>query len=61
VDGQQVTVKVDGDTVNEYRLPDIKQGRPTLDRGTVALQATGSEGRVYFRDLMIRTWPDENE
>jgi hypothetical protein len=61
VDGRQVTVKVDGDTVNEYRLPETKQGRPTLDRGTVALQATGSEGRVYFRDLMIRTWPDENE
>jgi hypothetical protein len=58
VDDGQLTVKVDGETVKEYQLPEREDGRRALDRGTVALQATGSEGRVYFRDLLIRTWPD---
>lgn len=56
VDDNEVTVKVDGETINRYTEPDDKDGTHRLDRGTIALQAMS--GPVHFRDLRLRLWPD---
>jgi type 1 glutamine amidotransferase len=58
VDGKKVTVKVNGDTVNEYTEPADVDGPASLRRGTIALESVGSDSRVYFRNPMIRLLPD---
>ena len=56
VDGDEVTVKVNGETVINYTEPEDRSGTHRLDRGTIALQAMS--GPAHFRDLQIRVWPD---
>ena len=60
VDGKQVTVKVNGETVNEFTEPADVDGPASLNRGTIGLEAVGSDSRVYFRNPMIRLLPDTN-
>lgn len=60
VDGRKVTVKVNGETVNEYTEPATADGPASLNRGTIALESVGSDSRVQFRNPMIRVLPDGN-
>jgi len=56
VDGKTVTVKVNGETVNEFTEPaDVEE---PAKWGTIALESVGSDSRVYFRNPMIRLLPD---
>ena len=54
VDGKDVKLKVNGNLVTEYT--ETEEAETGINRGTVALQS--DNGRVYFRNLMIRLWPD---
>ena len=58
VDGKQVTVKVNGETVNEFTEPANAGGPASLHKGTIGLEAVGSGSRVSFRNPMIRLLPD---
>lgn len=58
VDGNNITVKVDGETVNEFTEPADAEGPATLYRGTIGLESIGSGSRVYFRNPMIRLLPN---
>jgi hypothetical protein len=58
VDGNQSTINVNGETVNTYTEPSEQDGTHKLNRGTIGLQSTSAEGPVYFRNLLIRVWPD---
>ena len=60
VDGKKVTVKVNGETVNEFTEPADADGPASLRRGTIGLESVGSDSRVYFRNPMIRLLPDKN-
>ncbi len=58
VDGKKITVKVNGETVNEFTEPDDVDGPGRLHRGTIALESMGADSRVHFRNPMIRMLPD---
>ena len=58
VDGNKVTVKVNGETVNEFTEPADAAGPGSLGRGTIGLEAVGADSRVEFRNPMIRVLPD---
>lgn len=58
VDGNKVTVKVNGETVNEFIEPEDAEGPASLHKGTIGLQSVGSDSRVQFRNPMIRLLPD---
>ncbi len=58
VDGKQVTVKVNGETVNEFTEPADVDGPASLHRGTIGLESIGSDSRVEFRNPMIRVLPN---
>ena len=58
VDGDTVTIKVDGETVNEFTEPADADGPGSLGRGTIGLAAVGGDGRVEFRNPMIRLLPE---
>jgi hypothetical protein len=58
VDGNKVTVKVNGETVNEYTEPADVDGPASLHRGTIGLESVGPDSRVHFRNPMIRLLPD---
>jgi type 1 glutamine amidotransferase len=58
VDGKQVTVKVNGETVNEFTEPADADGPASLHKGTIGLESVGSGSRVDFRNPMIRLLPD---
>ena len=60
VDGKKVTVKVNGETVNEFTEPADVDGPASLHRGTIGLESVGSDSRVHFRNPMIRLLPDNN-
>lgn len=60
VDGRTVTIKVNGETVNTVTEPADAEGPATLNRGTIALESVGADSRVYFRNPMIRLWPDKS-
>ena len=60
VDGKNVTVKVNDETVNEFTEPADADGPASLHRGTIGLESVGSDSRVYFRNPMIRLLPDNN-
>ncbi len=55
VNGNKITVKVDGKVINEYTVPadDNK-----LTGGTFALQAHDPKSRVYYKDIMVKILPD---
>jgi len=58
VSGKKVTVKVNGETVNEFTEPADVDGPASLHRGTIGLESVGSNSRVMFRNPMIRLLPD---
>ena len=58
VDGEKVTVRVNGETVNEFTEPSDVDGPASLHRGTIGLESVGSDSRVHFRNPMIRMLPD---
>ena len=58
VDDNKVTVKVDGETVNEFTEANGASGSGKLGRGTIGLEAVGADSRVHFRNPMIRLLPD---
>lgn len=58
VDGNKVTVKVNGKTVNEFTEPANARGPASLRHGTIGLESVGSDSRVQFRNAMIRLLPD---
>ena len=60
VDGKKVTVKVNGETVNEFTEPADVDGPASLRWGTIGLESVGSDSRVHFRNPMIRLLPDNN-
>lgn len=60
VDGKTVTLKVNGETVNEFTEPEAAAGPGSLHRGTIALESMGGDSRVYFRNPMIRLLPDNH-
>jgi len=62
VQGDSITIKVNGKTVVEYvesmdknRNPDA--GQKKIDHGTFALQAHDPESVVYFKDIMVKPLP----
>lgn len=60
VDGKSVTVKVNGETVNEFTEPADADGPASLHRGTIGFESIGSDSRVMLRNPMIRLLPDNN-
>ena len=62
VDGKNITVAVDGKTINEYtetdNMPHFKElpGRK-LSHGTIALQAHDPGSTVYYKDIEIKQLP----
>lgn len=57
VNGDQITVKVNGQTINEYdesqdRTGDL--GTKKLSSGTIALQAHDPESVIYYRSVKIK-------
>src|SRR5690606_15434617 len=55
VNGNKITVKVDGKTINEYTVP-ADGGK--LSAGTFALQAHDPKSQVYYKDIMVKVLPD---
>lgn len=55
VKGNQITVKVDGKTINEYTVPE-EGGK--LSSGTFALQGHDPKSKVYYKDVMVKVLPD---
>jgi len=60
VEGNTVTVKVNGETVNEFVEPAGADGPASLNRGTIGLESVGADSRVYFRNPMIRLLPESD-
>lgn len=58
VDGQKVTVKVNGETVNEYTEPANVEGPARLRHGTIGIESSGADSLVKFRKPMIRLLPN---
>ncbi|WP_194778031.1 3-keto-disaccharide hydrolase [Pararhodonellum marinum] len=63
VQGDHVTVKINGKTVMEYKESEDTNrtgdlGSKKLDRGTFALQAHDPESIVYFKNIMVKPLPD---
>lgn len=54
VNGNEITFKVDGETVMEFTEPDDREGTIRLGSGTIALQAHDPESRIYFRNIEVR-------
>lgn len=62
VRGDQVIVKVNGETVMEYIESEDKNrpqnvGEKKIDRGTIALQAHDPGSVIYFRSIKIKILP----
>jgi hypothetical protein len=55
VNGNKITVKVDGKTINEYIVP--AEGSK-LSSGTFALQGHDPKSMVYYKDIMVKVLPD---
>ena len=55
VNGNKITVKVDGKTINEYTVP-AEGGR--LSSGTFALQGHDPKSKVLYNDIMVKPLPD---
>jgi hypothetical protein len=55
VDGDQITIKVDGETVTQYTEKDKDiEGQRRLSSGTFALQAHDPNSRIYYRDIYVK-------
>ena len=63
VEGKHVIVKINDKTVVDYTEPDnVKrdagsEGR-VLSSGTFALQGHDPNSKVYFKNIMVKAWPD---
>lgn len=62
VNGDQVTVKINGKTVMEYDESEDKNrpanaGEKKIDRGTFALQAHDPESVIYYRSVKVKILP----
>lgn len=60
VKGDQITVKINGKTINEYdesedRTGDL--GTKKLSSGTIALQAHDPESVIYYRSVKVKILP----
>ncbi|MEO5600183.1 MAG: DUF1080 domain-containing protein [Cyclobacteriaceae bacterium] len=55
VKGNQITVKVNDKTINEYTVP-AEGGK--LSTGTFALQAHDPKSKVYYKDIMVKIIAD---
>lgn len=55
VNGNKITVKVDGKVINEYTVP-AEGGK--LSSGTFALQGHDPKSKVYYKDIMVKVLPD---
>lgn len=64
VDGNDITVKVNGETTTEftvtedYQPPEGSSGR-VLDSGTFALQGHDPESKAYFTNIRVKRLPEE--
>jgi len=61
VDGNNVLIKINGETTVDYAEPEGKQAGKDftrkLDQGTFALQAHDPGSKVMFRDIKVRRLP----
>ncbi|SHM62953.1 protein of unknown function [Cyclobacterium lianum] len=61
VDGENVTVKVNGEVVNEFTesrdREAIGDSPKKLSSGTIALQAHDPNSVIYYKDIMIKPLP----
>lgn len=62
VQGDKVTVKINGKTVMEYVESEDNNrpadaGEKKIDRGTFALQAHDPESVIYYKDIMVKPLP----
>jgi len=61
VQGESVTIKIDGKTVLEWTQPEDLRSRPEgsrkIGRGTFALQAHDPKSKVYFKNLEVKPLP----
>ncbi len=62
VNGDQVTVKINGKTVMEYNESEDKNrpanaGEKKIDRGTFALQAHDPESVIYYKSVKVKILP----
>lgn len=62
VEGEKVTVKVDGKVVNEYtesndRGEAIGDSPKKLSSGTFAIQAHDPKSVIYYKDIMVKPLP----
>jgi len=62
VQGDKVTVKINGKTVMEYVESEDKNrpadaGEKKIDRGTFALQAHDPKSVIYYKDIMVKPLP----
>ncbi|MHA7131666.1 3-keto-disaccharide hydrolase [Algoriphagus namhaensis] len=58
VRGDQITVKVNGEVINEYDESDVRSGDlgdKKLSSGTIALQAHDPESVIYYRSIKIKS------
>ncbi|EAZ79520.1 3-keto-disaccharide hydrolase [Algoriphagus machipongonensis] len=61
VQGDKVTVKVNGEVINEYDETKDREGdlgTKKLDHGTIALQAHDPNSVVYYKSVKIKILPD---
>lgn len=54
VEGNNITFRVNDETVMEFTEPDDREGTISLSSGTIALQAHDPDSRIYYRNLEIR-------
>lgn len=57
VEGSTITVKINGETVNEYDESEVRTGdlgSKRLSNGTIALQAHDPESVIYYRSVKIK-------
>lgn len=57
VNGDQITVKINGETINEYDESEVRSGdlgSKKLSSGTIALQAHDPESIIYYRSVKVR-------
>jgi hypothetical protein len=62
VNGDQVTVKINGKIVMEYDESEYKNrpanaGEKKIDRGTFALQAHDPESVIYYKSVKVKVLP----
>ena len=54
VEGNEITFKIDDETVMEFTEPEDREGTNQLSSGTIALQAHDPDSRIYYRNIELR-------